>query len=202
MKDKKPIDPDFPDFDEVLSKNKKSNQAEERLGITEISREELEMQLNEAESKANAAEAKVDALEAKINDYKETLVRNQAEIENIRRRAEKDVIDAKKFGSKPLASQLLPVMDNLERSLEHKTGDIETLHTGVELTLKLLQGVMEKFGIKVINPVGEMFDPNLHEAMSMQESDKAPGTVLAVLQKGYLLHDRLLRPAMVVVAKS
>lgn len=195
MKDKKMIDPDFPDFDEVVGKNKKPAEQEEELALTETSRAELEAQLN-------AAEAKINTLEAKLNDFKETLVRNQAEMENIRRRSEKDVQDAKKFGPKPLASELLPVMDNLERSLEHKSGDIEAIHTGVELTLKLLQGVMEKFGIKVVNPLGEMFDPNLHEAMSMQQSDKAPGTVLAVLQKGYLLHDRLLRPAMVMVAKA
>lgn len=144
------------------------------------------------------------ALETKANDHWDKLLRCQADLDNQRRRAKLDIEQAHKDGLKRFVGELLPVIDNLERSLLQKeNADLSTLFTGVELTLKLFQTTLDKFSIKEIDPLDKPFDPHLHEAMSMQEHpEKAPGTVLAVLQKGYLLHDRLLRPAMVVVAKA
>jgi molecular chaperone GrpE len=156
--------------------------------------------------------AKVSALEAKDQENKDKVLRCHAEMDNLRRRVKLDMEQAHKDALKRFAGELLPVIDNLERSLEQKEedgtdgsagGGFAVLRTGVELTLKLFQDTLQKFAIKPINPLDQPFDPHLHEAMSMQEhAEKAPGTVLMVLQKGYLLHDRLLRPAMVVVAKA
>lgn len=165
-------------------------ETEEKPVLTHQSYEELLTQLATAEAKAN--------------EYWDKLVRLQAEFDNLRRRNERDLAQAHKFALERCMSELLPVVDNLERTLEQKgSSDLEVLYTGVELTLKLLRGVLEKFGVKPVDPLGESFDPTLHEAMSMQEQPgQAPGTVLSVLQKGYLLHDRLLRPALVVVVKT
>jgi molecular chaperone GrpE len=148
--------------------------------------------------------AQLSALKAKDNENKDKLIRMQAEMENQRRRVKLDAEQAQKDTLKRFAGELLPVVDNLERSLEQKeSADMAALLAGVDLTLKLFQSTLEKFAVKVIDPLEQQFDPHLHEAMSMQEHpEKAPGTVIAVLQKGYLLHDRLLRPAMVIVAKA
>lgn len=149
-------------------------------------------------------EDQLTAAEAKANEHWEKLLRCQADIENTRYRSARDLAEARKFALKGIIGELLNVVDNLERTLDQKVAaEAATLHTGVELTLKLLQDVLEKNAVKPINPIGEAFDPALHEAMSTQpDAEKAPGTVLAVLQKGYLLYDRLLRPALVVVAKT
>lgn len=149
-------------------------------------------------------EAKLTAAETEVSAYKEQVLRIQAEMENLRRRQEREIASAHKFSLESVFRALLDVADNLERSLDQKhDAATEGIRTGVELTLKQLQSVFNKFAVKALHPLEEAFDPTLHEAMSMQEStDQAAGTVLAVLQKGYLLHDRLLRPAMVVVAKA
>lgn len=140
---------------------------------------------------------------AQINTLEDKLVRSQAELENIRRRGELEVAKTHKYAIERFARELLAVVDNLERALEQKAEAADALRTGVELTLKLLQSTLEKFGIKPVNPMGEAFDPSQQEAMSMQISAAhAPNTVINVLQKGYVLNDRLLRPALVVVAKA
>ncbi len=141
---------------------------------------------------------------AKINNLENQLVRTQAEMENVRKRSEAEITKTHKYAIERFARELLAVVDNLERALEQKVdGDVTALRTGVELTLKALQNTLEKFGINPINPIGEAFDPAQQEAMSMQETaEQAPNTVLSVLQKGYMLNDRLLRPALVVVAKA
>jgi molecular chaperone GrpE len=142
----------------------------------------------------------------KVDEHWNQLLRTQAELENLRRRAERDVENAHKFGLERFAQELLPVKDSLELGLSASTSEDEAvvkLREGMELTLKMLSGAMEKFGIAEVNPVGAPFDPQQHQAMTMQESaEQPPNTVLAVMQKGYLLHDRLIRPAMVVVAKA
>lgn len=134
------------------------------------------------------------------------VMRVQAELENSRRRAERDVENAHKYALEKFALELLPVKDSLEMGLAAATGEdanIEKLREGTELTLKMLGNAMEKFGIKEVNPVGEPFNPELHQAMTMQESaEHEPNTVTAVMQKGYLLNERLIRPAMVVVCKA
>lgn len=159
---------------------------------------------DESEAKQELTYPAHEELIAKINDLENKLLRTQAEMDNMRRRTEREVAQTYKFAIEGFAKELLAVVDNLERALDQKVeSDPQAWRTGVELTLKLLQKTLEKSAIKVIDPVGEMFDPTLHEAMSTQVSeDKPAGTVLMVLQKGYQLHDRLLRPALVIVAKA
>ncbi|WP_018692943.1 nucleotide exchange factor GrpE [Algicola sagamiensis] len=143
---------------------------------------------------------------AQIADQKDSVVRAAAEVDNIRRRAAIDVDKAKKFALEKFVSELLPVLDNMERALEFADKENESLKPvleGIELTQKTLLSVMEKFDVKMIDPQGETFNPEFHQAMSMQPSaDVAPNTVMAVMQKGYELNGRLVRPAMVMVSKA
>ena len=125
----------------------------------------------------------------------------KAEGENIRRRAMEDVDKARKFALEKFSGELLAVKDSLEAALGVESATLESYRDGVELTLKQLVSVFEKFHVSEINPVGEKFDPNKHQAISMVEADAEPNTVVNVLQKGYLLNDRVLRPALVMVAK-
>ena len=132
-------------------------------------------------------------------------LRAQAELENVRRRMTRDVENAHKFGLERFVSELLPVKDSLELGLAasaEKEASAAGIAEGIELTLRMLEQAMEKFGIRVVDPAGEPFNPEFHQAMTMQESDTVEsGTVLTVVQKGYLLNERLVRPAMVIVAK-
>jgi molecular chaperone GrpE len=143
---------------------------------------------------------------AKADEHWNQLLRVQAEMDNTRRRAKQDVENAHKFALEKFALELLPVKDSLEMGLAAADGDNEAmaqLKEGTELTLKMLISVLEKFGIEAIDPTGDTFDPEKHQAMSMQESaEHKPNTVMAVMQKGYQLNERLLRPAMVVVSKA
>ncbi len=142
----------------------------------------------------------------KADEHWNQVLRLQAEMDNARRRAERDVENAHKYALDRFAQDLLPVKDSLELGLAAATGDDEAvakLREGTELTLKMLTQAMEKYGIKEVNPVGQPFNPDLHQAMSMLESpDKPANTVLAVMQKGYTLNERLVRPALVVVSKA
>lgn len=137
---------------------------------------------------------------------RDAALRAQADAQNIKRRAEQDIERARKFALEQFTRELLPVADNLERALESAAGDdeaIKPIAEGVELTLKSLLDAMKKSNIEVVDPMGEPFDPNLHQAMSMVENnDVEPNSVIAVMQKGYTLNGRLVRPAMVMVSKS
>ena len=157
-----------------------------------------------AEGEATAdAQAQLDEAVEKAEKNWEMYLRAQAELENSRRRAERDVENAHKFALEKFAQELLAVKDSLELGLSAEDADVEKLKEGSALTLKMLTQAMEKFQIHVVDPVGQEFDPNLHQAMTTQESaEHAPNTVITVMQKGYLLNDRLLRPAMVIVAKA
>ena len=145
-------------------------------------------------------------LQEDVAAAKDAALRAQADAQNVQRRAEQDVEKARKFALEQFTKDLLPVMDNMERALESASVDDEALKPiaeGVELTLKSFQDVMGKFKIEVVDPQGEPFDPNLHQAMSMVENpDVEPNSVIAVVQKGYTLHGRLVRPAMVMVSKA
>lgn len=152
-------------------------------------------------------ESKLTEVERQMHDYWNKYTRAQAEMENIQRRAERDVANARKFGNEKIITELLAVIDSLERGLEGKA-DIEgdelalRVYEGLELTRDLMMSTMEKFGVVQIRPVGETFDPSQHEAISMVPSEGAkPNTVIEVMQPGYSLNERLIRPAMVVVAK-
>ncbi len=151
---------------------------------------DLMKQLNEAEQKS--------AL------YWDRILRMQAEIENTNRRLERDVANAHKFALEDFVSKLLPVIDNLERAVsaaKESQAEVLAIIEGVSLTLKMLHNALEKVGVQQINPLHELFNPLFHEAVSMQAEGSKPGTVLSVLQKGYLLNERLVRPAMVIVSK-
>lgn len=136
----------------------------------------------------------------------ERYLRAQAEMENLRRRVEKDLQNAHKYALEKFAKELLPVLDSLELGIAAAGGDapeLTKLKEGAELTLKQFQSVFEKFAIAAVDPTGEKFNPELHQAMAMEPAQGVePNTVLRVFQKGYLLNDRLLRPALVVVAQA
>ncbi len=145
----------------------------------------------------------LDDVQQQVAEYHDKMIRMQAEMENLRKRTEKQVEDAHKYANDKFAAELLQVKDSLELGLNAEDIDVTKLREGTELTLKLLSNVFEKFSIEEIDPVGQAFDPNLHEAMTMQESSEhEPNTVLTVVQKGYSLHGRLVRPAMVIVSKA
>lgn len=141
-------------------------------------------------------------LELKIAEHHDAWLRAKAETENVRRRAQEDIAKAHKFGIEKFAGELLAVKDSLEAALSSDKQTVEDLHAGVELTLKQLVSAFDKSGLKEINPAGEKFDPHYHQAMSVVESDAEPNTVVHVLQKGYLISERVLRPALVMVAKG
>ena len=138
-----------------------------------------------------------------VADFKDKMLRMQAEMENLRKRTERDLSNAHKYGIEKFAAELLQVKDSLELGLGADDVDMEKLQEGTQLTLKMLTAVLNKFAVEEIDPTGKVFDPNQHEAMTMQESTEyPPNTVISVMQKGYILNDRLLRPAMVIVAKA
>ena len=150
--------------------------------------------------------AELDAVREAAQVNKDRYLRAEAEMANLRRRVERDIENAHKFGQEKLVREVLDVVDNLERTLaavESQTAEVKPLMEGVEMTLKHLLDTLVKFNITVINPEGEPFDPQHHQAMSMLENpDMEPNTVMAVMQKGYALHGRLVRPAMVMVSKG
>ena len=151
-------------------------------------------------------EAQIEALQDELVKTKDDALRTLAEAQNIRRRSEKDIENARKFALEKFAGDLLGVADNLERALDTADRDnavVKPLVEGVELTQKSLVDTLAKFNIAQLNPLGEPFDPQLHQAMSMVENpDVEPNTVTLVMQKGYTINERLLRPAMVMVSKA
>lgn len=139
--------------------------------------------------------------ERKAQEHYDAWMYAKAESENIRRRAHEDTDKARKFALEKFSGELLAVKDSLEAALAIDTTDVASYKNGVELTHKQLVSVFEKFNIAEVHPVGEKFDPHHHQAISMVEADAEPNTVVQVLQKGYTLHERVLRPALVMVAK-
>ena len=139
--------------------------------------------------------------ELKAQEHHDAWLRAKAEAENIRKRSSIELANAYKYAIEAIAADLLPVKDSLEATLAADSAALETLRSGVDLTLKQLNAVFAKANLKEINPIGEKFDPHQHQAISMLPSEKEPNTVINVLQKGYSLHDRVIRPALVTVAK-
>ena len=140
--------------------------------------------------------------EAEAAEFKDAWLRAKAETDNVRKQGQNDVAKAYKYAIERFAQELLTVKDALEVTLATPSATIRTLHDGVELTLKNLQAAFDKAQISEINPLNEKYDPHRHQAMTMLESDQPAGTVVQVFQKGYLLNDRVLRPALVAVAKA
>ena len=172
--------------------------------------EELEQQ--RAQAGTNPAAAHVDSMpsleeslrqaELKASEHHDAWLRAKAETENVRRRAQEEVTKASKFAAEKFASAMLPVKDSLEAALAIDNQTAEALREGVALTLKQLVAAFESASLSEENPLGEKFDPNKHQAISTVDSDAEPNTVVTVLQKGYLLNERVIRPAMVMVAKA
>ena len=140
--------------------------------------------------------------ERKAQEHYDAWMYAKAEGENIRRRAAEDIAKAQKFAVERFSGEMLAVKDSLEAGLAVETATVESFKSGMELTLKQLSSVFEKFNISEINPVGEKLDPHKHQAISMVDSDQPASTVVSVMQKGYTLNDRVLRPALVLVAKG
>lgn len=139
----------------------------------------------------------------KADEYHDRVLRMQAEMENLRKRAERDVSNTHKYAIEKFAGELLQVKDSLELGLDAGEVEAAKLLEGSALTLKVLTSALQKFAIEEVDPLGEAFDPNLHQAMTTEESgEHAPNTVIRVMQKGYTLHERLLRPAMVIVSRA
>ena len=180
------------DREDAESRGEAGDEDSEALSQTAVSEspEELARALDEARRDAEA--------------HMEMTLRVRAELENVRRRAERDVANAHRYGLERFVNEFLPVRDSLELGISAAGDDagVEQVREGMELTLKLMTTAFDKLGVEVIDPSGEPFDPELHQAMSMQEGEEGQsGSVLNVVQKGYRLNDRLVRPALVVVAK-
>ena len=140
--------------------------------------------------------------EIKAAEHHDAWIRAKAETENIRKRAQTDVSNAHKYAIENFSAQLLTVMDSLDAALAVENATIENFKSGMELTQKQLINVFDKFNIKAIDPKGEKFDPHQHQAMCMIDSELPPNTVVQVMQKGYKLHERIIRPALVSVSKA
>jgi molecular chaperone GrpE len=190
-----------------------SQQNDENLETTPVDVEEqIEATAEQAAEEVSVEETLQASLveelavaKAEVTELKDQMLRVQADAQNIRRRAEADVEKAHKFGQEKFSRELLSVLDNLERALAASPEDEATkaLRDGVEMTLQGFTSTLTKFNVEGIDPQGETFNPEYHQAMAMQENaDFPPNTVMAVMQKGYSLHGRLLRPAMVMVSKG
>ena len=153
-------------------------------------------------STSSSPEEKLKLLEEKLAEAEAQILYVKAEGENIRKRSIDDIDKARKFALERFSGELLSVKDSLDAALAVENANLESYKNGVELTQKQLINVFEKFGINEINALGEKFDPNQHQAISMVESEEEPNKILTVLQKGYLLNERVIRPALVTVSKT
>lgn len=162
-----------------------------------------EAQLDSPEKNADSLESQLEYAQAKATENWDHYMRAKAEMDNLRRRNIKDVENAHKFGIEKFVTEILPVLDGIGMGLSVEDASAESLREGMELTMTMLEKMMEKLGIEEIDPLNEPFDAAKHQAMSMQpNADVKPNTVIAVMQKGYSLNERLIRPAMVMVSKA
>ncbi|MDA8622112.1 nucleotide exchange factor GrpE [Psychrosphaera sp.] len=172
----------------------------------EVNAENVDASIETVDDQIAKLQADLAAANAQIDAQKESVVRAAADVENIRRRAAQDVEKARKFALEKFVNELLPVIDNMERAIEFSDKENETLKPvleGVELTQKSFVDAVSKFGVEIVDPQGQKFNAEFHQAMAMQPSaDVEPNTVIAVMQKGFTLNGRLLRPAMVMVSKA
>ena len=191
-----------------MSNQEKAVPEEELDPVQEMAADQADEEMVDKASDTDpeALQALLEDARNKADSHWDQCLRLQADIENLTKRAERDLANAHKFALERFAQDLLPVRDSLEMGLSasgQENADPAKLHEGVDLTLQMLTGVLEKFGISEVNPENEAFNPDFHQAMSIQERDDvAPNTVVTVVQKGYLLNGRLIRPAMVIVSKA
>lgn len=184
----------------VMEDQKPQDQMLEDLESLEAEQQAEEASLDQAEE---ALIAQLKEAEEKAEENWELLLRTKAEMENLRKRTQKDLENAHKYGLEKFISELLPVVDSMQLGLAAEEATIESLREGMTLTMNMVSQMFEKFNIEVVDPINQKFDPEFHQAMSMQPSgDVEPNTVIAVMQKGYKLNDRLIRPAMVMVSKA
>ncbi|MGL4893149.1 MAG: nucleotide exchange factor GrpE [Aeromonas veronii] len=181
-------------------------EAMEQVEVQPVEPTDVDSEVTAEQARIAELEAQLETAIQKAAEERERALRTAAEMENLRRRTELDVEKAHKFALEKFANELLPVLDNLERAIELADKENEALKPmieGVELTLKSMQSGVAKFGLVALDPLNQPFDPNAHQAMSMVPSaDVAPNTVIAVMQKGYDLNGRVIRPAMVMIAKA
>lgn len=203
-------DPQTP-LDEELARQEEEAEPQAQEGELEAAiegAEEAELVAREAEAsdnpEAEVLAARVEELEQSLAEAKDQALRAAAEAQNVRRRAEQEAEKARKFALERFVRELLPVVDSLEKALEAMGEDATEAHReGVSMTLKMQHDVLGKFGVEMVEPHGEPFDPQYHEAMAMVPNPELePNTVMDVMQKGYLLNGRLVRPAMVVVSQA
>lgn len=194
------------------------NVDEPQSGQPELAQDEIKSDLTSEETKVektgenNKTQSAVDTMpsleellkkaELDAAEHHDAWLRAKADSENIRKRAQIDIANAHKYATENFSTELLAVMDSLEAALAVENATVDNFKSGMELTLKQLTTVFEKFNIKVIDPNGEKFDPHQHEAMCTVDSDLSPNTVVHVMQKGYALNDRVIRPALVTVSKA
>jgi molecular chaperone GrpE len=187
--------------------NTQDNSASQNLTPTDDTAARTDRQVNAPDANGapetpgvNETEALLAEAQARVTSLQEEFLRAKAETENVRRRAREDVQKAHKFAIENFAQSLLPVLDSLEAALTHSSTDLAKVREGVELTLRQLTAALEKARVVEVNPLGEQFDPHRHQAISMVPAEQDANTVVSVLQKGYVIADRVLRPALVTVA--
>jgi molecular chaperone GrpE len=156
---------------------------------------------NEGSGPGSELEERLKQAELAAQEHQDAYLRARADCDNMRKRSQTEIANAHKYAVENFVTELVPVKDSLEAALASETATVEALRSGVELTLRQLKAVFDKFSVKEVSPSGEKFDPHRHQAISMVDSSAEPNTVVQVLQKGYLLHDRVIRPALVTVAK-
>ena len=165
--------------------------------------QEDEVSLASPEKNADSLETQLEDAQAKASENWEQYLRAKAEMDNLRRRNTKDIENAHKYGMEKFVSELLPVLDSMVMGLAIEDASAESQREGMKLTMNMLEKMMEKLGIEEIDPLNEKFDADKHQAMTMQpNAEVEPNTVIAVMQKGYALNERLIRPAMVMVSKA
>jgi molecular chaperone GrpE len=178
------------------------NNAQDNLDSAANSNLNTEAVDSTAHAAVPSAEAKLAEVIALAEKHKDEWLRAKAETDNIRRRSAEDVLKAQKFGVEKMADSLLAVKDSLDAALLVESPSLESFKEGIDITARQLTSVFERFSIAEINPAGAKFDPTKHQAIAALESEQEPNTVLNVMQKGYTLHDRVLRPALVTVSKA
>ena len=198
------------DSEELTDPNDQKNQdqvEEEHEEVLEAEEDQVEESADTEESADLSLEEQLEKALAEVENFKDAAMRAEAEMQNVRRRARLDVENAHKFGIEKFLQNLIPVVDSIEKAIEAseqaETAEDDPVFEGIKLCHKLLVDVLKRENIEVVDPEGEPFDPNAHEALSaVPNPDVEPNTVIAVVQKGYKLNDRLVRPAMVMVSKA
>jgi len=189
------------DNDEVMSRENEQEEAAEQEKLEDS--HAGEEKLDSPEKSADSLEVQLENAQAKASENWDQFIRTKAEMDNLRRRHTRDLENAHKFGIEKYVTELLPILDSMAMGLAVEDASAESLREGMKLTMNMLEKMMENLGIEEIDPLNEKFDADKHQAMTMQPSAEVePNTVIAVMQKGYSLNERLIRPAMVMVSKA